>query len=155
MTLEAEKQALFEKIDYVRDRISELIDGVDPNLVIHSASGWRLCDLLAHITSWQREAVAAGLAHVAGQPEIPRQNVMAFNEASYKQWQSLSQQQIYADWLSVYEELKDVVRRAPAETWQEEFVYSWGQQGTLATLVRSILSHDAEHVAEIQRALNE
>jgi hypothetical protein len=155
MTLEDEERALNETIDRMRDRISALIDGVDPNLVIHQASGWRLRDLLAHIAAWEQEVVAAGKAHIAGEPEIPRQNIPRFNEKAYEKWKGMADQQVHAAWLAVYDDLKDVVLRAPADRWEVAFVNSWGADGTLPQHVHAILAHDAEHVDEIRRALGE
>jgi DinB superfamily len=155
MTLEEEKQALIEAIDYVRDRLNALIDGVDPDVVIHPASGWRLRDVLAHIAAWQREAVAAGRAHIAGEPEIPRQYIPRFNQETYEAWKEVDPQEVRAALWAVYDDLKDMVRHAPDECWDVEFVNSWHSQGTLTQHVRAILSHDAEHVSEIWQALSE
>ncbi len=154
MSLQDEKQALIRAIDDMRDRIGALIDGVDPNTVIHPASGWRLCDLLAHIAAWEQEAIAAGKAHIAGEPEIPRQVIPRFNQEAYEKWKGVEPQAVRAAWLAVYDDLKDVVLRAPAERWKVEFVNSWSLQATLAAHVRAILAHDAEHLAEIRRALS-
>jgi hypothetical protein len=154
MTLEDDKAALIERIDYVRDRIAALIEGVEPDTVIHDGSGWRLRDVLAHIAAWQGEAVAAGYSHIAGQGELPRRDIARFNQAAYEEWARLGAPDVLDAWQAVYDDLKDMVRRAPAEAWTDEFVYPWSEKGTLATLVRSILSHDAEHVAEIRAALD-
>jgi hypothetical protein len=155
MTLDAEKQALLERIDDVRNRVLNLVEGLDPELVIHPDSGWCLRDVLAHVTAWQREAVEAGRAHIAGGPELPVRYIPRFNQDAYEESRQLSTEEIFAAWREVYDDLKDVVRSAPTDRWNVEFVNSWGARGTLAELVRSILSHDAEHVAEIRRALGE
>ena len=149
MTLEEQKQSLIDAIDHVRNRLRTLIEGVDPDLVIHPASGWRLRDVLAHIVAWEREAVAAGKAHSEGKPEIPRQDISRFNQEAYEAWKEVDPQEVKTAHRAVYDELIDVVQRAPAERWGVKFVNSWSARATLDQHVRGILSHDAEHIAEI------
>lgn len=154
MALEDETAALIERIDYVRDRVAALIEGVDTETIIHPASGWSLRDILAHIAAWQREAIAAGDAYLAGKGDTPLRDIHRFNQEAHEDSRRVSTQEVLDDWRAVYEALKDLVRRAPVDTWAGEFVFPWGERGTVATLVRSILSHDAEHAAEIRAALN-
>jgi hypothetical protein len=153
MPLEDEKQSVIERIDRVRDRLKAVIDGVDPDALIHQESGWRLRDVLAHIVAWQHEAIAAGKAHISGQPELPIPNMDRFNQEAYEAWKGRDYQEIYAAWLAVYEELKEIVQRAPADRWNVEFTNSWSFRGTLAQHIQSILAHDIEHREEIEGAL--
>src|SRR5262245_18194606 len=134
MTIDDKKQALIEKIEDARRAFSSLIEGVDPVLVIHADSGWRLYDILVHVAAWEREAVAAGRAHIEGEPELPLQNIPKFNHDSYEAGKHDDVQKVRADWESVYDELIDVVNSAPDDVWFKKFIYSWGERGTLANL---------------------
>jgi hypothetical protein len=155
MTLDDKKQALSNQIDDVRDSLSTLINGVDPNVVIHQDTGWRLHDVLAHILAWEQDAVEACRGHIAGEPDMPMRDIPRFNDAAYQEWRGRAWSEVYAAWWGVYDTLKDVVTRIPADRWDVEFVNSWGAMGTLAFTVRAILAHDAEHIVQIREALGE
>ena len=155
MSMQDEKAALIEQIKHVREVIGGLINDVDPNLIIHADSGWRLRDILVHVTAWEQEAIAAAEAHIGGGPELPLQNIPKFNQDAYEGGRQADAQSVQDAWLMIYDDLIDVVTRAPEESWDIEFICTWGELGTLAQLVRSILSHDEEHAAEIRRAINE
>jgi hypothetical protein len=154
MTLADQKQTLLDKIDRVRDQICAVIEGVDPDTIIHQESGWRLRDMLAHIVAWQEEAIAAGLAHIGGDAGIPFKNISSFNADAYEAWKDIDYSEIYDSWLAGYAALKEIVERAPDELWDVEFINSWRLVASLAGHVHSILAHDIEHRDEIRDALD-
>ena len=155
MSDDAKKQ-LIEGMDSRRAKAVEAVAGIDPNAVIHPESGWRVKDLIAHLTAWEEEAATSLESYNNSKPyhfPYPRAHIDIFNDKIYQARKDLNIERIMAEWKTARERLKAAVRAVPAEKFAGLFEAPWEEGLVSATqLVKGMGIHEKLHIGEIVAA---
>ncbi len=161
------KAQLLVGMDMRRQKNRELVESVNPERVVHPESGWRVKDLIGHLTYWEEETLKSLQAFIRGESYEPplflqdgqvgftNEEVDAFNHADYEQRIDYSSERILTDWEAVREHLKDAVRAVPDEQFENgTFDALWGRDITVTQLVKGMGWHEKIHMQDIQTAIN-
>ena len=117
------------------------------------AGEWGVREVLGHLAAWDTVSAATVNAVREGQPTPPV--VMdddAFNRAATEEFAPLSPQQVMVRFHMARAQLVAAASRAGD---LGEFQFPWNAVGTLERLVRGVVSHESEHVAELRARYGE
>lgn len=150
-----EKKHLLKSLTDSHSGLRATIETFDPETQIYSETGWRIRDIISHITTWIREVEKSLRAHQTGtEYVINNLDEDAFNEQSVKVQQDLNAVQVYLEWEQAFEEVKKALDETPLELFPGDLLPPWGnERGTIAGLVEFLIDHDAEHREEILKAV--
>ncbi len=150
-----EKKRLLDLLANAHSVLHTTLEGIDPELCVHTDSGWRIRDIIGHIATWNREVVKSLSAFQAGtEYSIPDLDEDVFNQQAALVQQELTAQQVFAEWEQARDDLKAVVQEMPSAQYPGDLLYPWGdERGSIAQLVEFIVEHDAEHRDEIVKAI--
>ena len=148
------KVALLRDMRDARQELLDAIDSLDPHTPLTS-EGWRLHDVIGHIASWDREALAAVQAFVGGDDPYlidEYSSVDEWNEAQMERKAGWPPAQVRMDFHMVRRELENLLDKFDDETLQTEIAFPWHKRGTIYRLFEiTCVEHDREH-AELIRA---
>jgi uncharacterized damage-inducible protein DinB len=150
-----EKKRLLDLLANAHSVLHTTLEGIDPELCVHTDSGWRIRDIIGHIATWDREVVKSLSAFRAGtEYSIPDLDEDVFNQQAALVQQELTAQQVIAEWEQARDDLKAVVQEMSSAQYPGNLLYPWGdERGSIAQLVEFIVEHDAEHRDEIVKAI--
>ncbi len=133
----------------------ELLRDLDPELVVYEESGWRVKDIVAHVTTWDAETVRSFHAHRRGGDYSIEayDNADSFNGFVARVRQFEPMDTILADWESVRRWM-DIIFNAMSEAeYDDEMTSPSGERGIARELIEEICTHEAEHMADIRAKL--
>lgn len=148
------KQTLLRDMRAARAELLKAIDSLDPHTPL-TADGWRLHDVIGHIASWDREALAAVQAFIGDdEPYLidDYSSVDEWNDAQMERKAGWPPAQVRMDFHMVRRELENLLDKFDDETLQTEIPFPWHKRGTIYRLFEIVcVEHDREH-AELIRA---
>jgi hypothetical protein len=141
--------SLLEDMDKSRQASRKALQTVDPQKVIYQESGWRVQDIVAHITAWEEEAVRSLQAHHQGSAYRITNftDDDSYNHDQYLKRKDLSTEAVFAAWEKVREDFKAVV--SLLETAAGTMLLPWGEWNTVPHLVREMFKHEENHINDI------
>ena len=150
-----DKKRLLDLLANAHSILRTTVEGIDPELRVHTDSGWRIRDIIGHIATWDREVVKSLSAFQAGtEYSIPDLDEDAFNLQAAMVQQELTARQVFSEWEQSRDDLKAVVQEMPSAQFPGDLLFPWGdERGSIAELVEFIVEHDAEHRDEIVKAI--
>ncbi len=150
-----DKKRLLDLLAHAHSILRTTVEGIDPELRVHTDSGWRIRDIIGHIATWDREVVKSLSAFQAGtEYSIPDLDEDAFNLQAAMVQQELTARQVFSEWEQSRDDLKAVVQEMPSAQFPGDLLFPWGdERGSIAELVEFIVEHDAEHRDEIVKAI--
>lgn len=145
------KEQLIQQLAGAREAMRAAMAGMDADLKIFP--DWTLKDFLAHITGWDKVAIATLRAHASGEEpgEPTLQDIDAINDQFVASRQALDYEQVAEEWELVRQELATVIREMPEEKFQESMLFPWGEHGTISQIVDVFSEHEEEHTVELQK----
>ncbi len=94
-----EKKRLLDLLANAHTVLHTTLEGIDPELSVHTDSGWRIRDIIGHIATWDREVVKSLSAFQAGtEYSNPDLDEDAFNQQAAVAQKELTPQQVFAEW---------------------------------------------------------
>ncbi|MDQ2683621.1 MAG: DinB family protein [Chloroflexota bacterium] len=149
-----EKQRLIFLLERERRKTVDLLRDVDPRLVVHPDSGWRIMDVLAHLAAWEREVLASVQAFDEGDAcSIADYDLERYNQAQYERRRGLDPAQVRMDWGMVRRDIQDVVHDLKAHCFDVEMTYPSGRLGRVVPLIEELAAHEAEHREQVALAI--
>lgn len=141
-------------LDDTRKASRIFLKGIDPNLVVYAESGWRVRDIIGHMTDWDIEAVRGFDAFMQGEVyEIPGfTDFDSYNHPKAKARWNQPFNAVVAEWEVKHAALKDAVRALPPDKLGEIIRYPWQQNGSLRLMVRIMAGHEHGHVHDMVKA---
>jgi hypothetical protein len=152
-------RSLVEEIAYQLENsqtqaLARLTD-VNPGTIIYREGGWRIQDIIAHLTVWEEEIARSLQAYqYKSAYRIPDFELQAFNVAHYQQRKILPARQVFADWMNIRVRLKQQVGSMTLEKLAGVMTFPSGRWGECGVLVCEIMSHQGEHLDDILRIIN-
>ncbi len=153
-------RSLVEEIGYQLEQsqtkaFARLTD-IDRKLVIYPESGWRVQDILSHLTAWEEEIARSLQAYRYNSAyRIPDFELQAFNTMHYQQRKMLPASQVHNDWIASRKRLRMQVTGMAVEKLAGTMTYPSGRLGECGVLVCEVISHQEEHMEDIMRVLKQ
>jgi hypothetical protein len=144
-----ERVPLLHSLYETRHQIEELLPKIDPGKEIFP--GWRIKQLLAHITGWDEATIDALRAHELGlSPSIPAiHSLNEYNNLTTSTRRDLSLDQVLVEWRQKRQVLLAILEQMPEERFLESIAVPWGERTTITRLVEIFSHHEKEHARDI------
>jgi hypothetical protein len=147
------KNLVIDHLNHVYNQMCDTLDGVDPDLIVHADSGWRVQDIVGHLAVWYEERIETLRAWQEGQDyRIANYERDTYNQQAYEARKNVSFRKVAAEWQSAHEELIAILNEIPGEYFDRKIHYPWGETGTVAHLIERLIIHEREHQQEISEA---
>lgn len=144
-------------MDSSRADTEKRLKGIDPDAIIYPESGWRVKDIIAHLTAWE-EAVTSSIQAWHWGEEFTLEEGMEddeINELQYERRKNFPLDRVLVDWAEIREYFKTLIRETPpAKLDGVELMCPWHQTSTLPNLVKDMIKHEQEHLDDILRAVS-
>jgi len=153
MTRIDEQKANFRRLlDESRAETEVVLMGADPDQVIYAESGWRVKDIIAHLTAWERAVMTSIRAYHDGAAyTIPGYTTdHAYNEQIFQQYRDAPFQQLQLDWAATRAGLIAAMRALTDEQWEGEIMCPWKLTSRIDGIVRDMINHETEHRHDIR-----
>ncbi len=145
-SIEATRQEMLTLLDTTRRTTRALLSNLDPDRIIHTDERqWRVRDILGHLGVWNGEAVRSLQAYAAGSEYhcIPSEaEYYDYNGPAADERKSWPMDQVWAEYETAHDQLKQIVSTLPDKNWQGELLYPWNARGTPEYLIRVMMSHE-------------
>lgn len=117
------------------------------------AGQWGVREVLGHLAAWDTVSATTINAVREGQPTPPVVvDEDEFNRAASEEFATLSPQQVMVRLHMARAQLVAAVSRAGD---LGDFQFPWNAVGTLERMVRGLVSHESEHVADLRARYSE
>ncbi|MFC2063530.1 DinB family protein [Chloroflexota bacterium] len=151
-----EKQRLIESLTELHNSILAALEGIEMEMYVYEDSGWRVRDIIGHISTWDQEIANSLQAYKAGNeyltPDLDEEEI-EFNENEVLKQQKLSVQQILEEFETAYSNFYKAIEDIPDEFFPGDLLYPWGNEsGDIRKLVGYMIEHGIEHRDEIIKA---
>jgi len=142
---------LIKSIDSVRGEMKVLIGNTDPELEI--CPGWKIKEVVGHITAWEIVIDKALKAFQAGDPPyfLREQDFDLFNKSEVEKRSARTLAEVIHEWEEVRGELKGTITKLNENDLQMEMVLPWGSERTVQELIEIIAEHEQEHAENVKR----
>jgi len=153
----SERKDLLEKLDDARQKVANLLAEAEKYPENEIYPGWKLREMLAHMTGWDDAIVASLRAHVSGiQPGTPAdRGIDEYNASTVTTREALEYGHIRMEWQQTREIVKNLILDMPDENFQKSLILPWGEKGTVEYLVRIFVHHEHEHADDIAEWLKD
>lgn len=138
-----DRDKLFRRISEERGRLIATLEGVSEEDLTTpgAADDWSVKDILAHISAWHDECLAALTALVAGKKWDVEYDIDEWNQEKYRERKDLALDQVWEDFHRSYSQLCDLLLNTLPEKLSDEEIMEWISESTYA--------HYLEHCEDI------
>jgi hypothetical protein len=152
MTTTATPKADLRRIlDESREKTRTALKGINAEKIVYAASGWRVKDIIAHLTAWELEAATSIRAYTDGKeytiPDFTDDD--AYNETIFRRYYHVPFAQSEADWEAVRAGLISAIWAIPAERFDGQIMCPWKLTSDIKGIVRDMVNHEAEHLQDM------
>lgn len=144
-----------------RQETLEIIQQLNLDDVVYALSGWRVHDIITHLT-WSDEHAVATIngfltdsiytppAHltIASRNDIHRRNAWIRRQRFTK-----NPQEVITEFMQSHEDLKSILLHVGTQRLHEEFTAYWGDRITAHTLAIWQIQHDQHHQRDLARQI--
>ena len=148
MTLDI-RNLLFEQMNATRLIIEDNLSLIDPRKEIYP--GWKLRELLAHMTGWDDAIIAALRAHIddlplylSGIDSLDEYN--ATSVSSRKEWDD---NLIFNEWRETRQKLCQIIEHMSEDKFSSPVAVPWGGISSVMDLMELCREHETEHATDI------
>lgn len=158
MTLSERKHQLHEHLIHTREHLLEVIGQLQPadwdKVVQSSEGGWTVKQALLHIATSETGQIATGKAIANGQPTVPDDfDLNRYNARQVEKNKDRQPAEIVSGMAESRQKLLAFLEEVSEEALDKRGKHARGDVISLEQLFYRIGEHEAEHTAEIKRAL--
>jgi hypothetical protein len=149
--LTAEHKRLVELLQESRVQTQASLLGIESKLVIYPEIGWRVKDIVAHLTAWEEEAIKSLEAYRRGE-EYQIEGFSSddeYNAKVFAERKDFTVTHVCAEWEKTHERLIAQVRQMEPWKLKGPVLCPWGARGTVAHMIEELVKHEQEHVRDI------
>jgi hypothetical protein len=154
-----EKKRLIDSLTEVHLSTLATLEKVDMEMPVYKETGWRVRDIVGHISTWDQEIAKSLNAYQAGSEYLTLnldEEEIEFNESAVIKQGKLSTKQIIKDYKLVFAEFCKAIQEITDDRFPGDLLYPWGnERGEITTLVDYMIEHGIEHRDEIIKASQE
>jgi hypothetical protein len=153
--VESEKKHFWRMLDESRQKTLAALQGVDPRLMVYPEGGWRVQDVIAHLTAWEMEVATSLRAHATGKSYaiVGFTDDDSYNDQVFRRTKDAPKEQIYADWDAIRAAFKTAIRSIPSARFDKLILCPWNKKSTIDGIVKDMINHEAEHLQDILMAV--
>ena len=152
---------LISTLERTRFQTIEMIRQLNLDDIVYHQSGWRVHDIVTHLTWFDEQAVAiiqAFLDDRIYQPPIhlsveSRKDVHRRNAWIRRQRYAKEPEDVIAEFIQAHEDLKSVILKVGTTRMHEIFTAFWGDRITVHTLAVWQIQHDQYHRRDLAKIL--
>jgi hypothetical protein len=123
---------------------------LDPRHIVYADGGWRVQDVIAHLTSWEIEMMWSIQAFITGSSyQITDFDLHPFNEAGVAARRDWSAEAVYAEWRATRADLITLREQLTDDQLATVIQYPSGRRGPCGELFNDTVNHQAEHIADV------
>ncbi len=151
-SIDDQKDTFRQLFDDCRAETEAILMGADPQQIIYADGGWRVKDIIAHVTAWEREVMTSIRAYSDGAAYTIADYTTdhAYNDLVFRRDYDLTFQQIQMEWAAVRAGLTAAIRAIPNERWDGQIMCPWHLASTIDGIVRDMINHETEHRHDIR-----
>lgn len=139
----------------------DIIQHLNLEDVVYVSSGWRVHDIITHLTWSDEQAVSIIDGHLSDKVYRPpahlsiqsRYDVHRRNAWIRRQRFTKNPQEVMTEFVQAHEALKTAITRAGTMRMHEEFSVYWGDRITVHTLAIWQIQHDQQHQRDLARCI--
>lgn len=147
------KAELATLIDKSISDLMQVLHRIPGDAVIYPESGWRVQDVIGHLTGWDQALLKMLAVHEAGGQYEVIADGDAYNAQSAASRRALQAGQVFAEYVLTRLRLKAVVLAMPDDKLMLTARAPWDETAPIANLVKGILWHDSHHWHELEKVL--
>lgn len=141
---------LINALDLAQTAMMQKLQAVSATVIVDARSGWRVQDLVGHITAWDWVLIEALGAHESGGTVQIIRDHAAFDQMQWNLRRNREAGQIYAEYVLAKSSLKMALRRLTAVKLAEPLPVPWANgRDTASHLVYGRLEHETKHREQI------
>ncbi len=144
---------LIAQLDRSRQDTQVALSDLDPDTLIYAESGWRLRDVIAHITAWEEELISALRARRMLADYTPplsaKLQLDVYNDLRFRERYDRSVAQVINAWAAVRAELKASLQLFDTSELGSTMCYPWNDSGSIAHSIHDMIWHEQFHTREI------
>jgi hypothetical protein len=150
-----EKDFLIARWNSRRADLKDLVVQAETHLDKEIYRGWRLKELLAHMSGWDDAVVDSLRAHAIGAPlQMPAsRGIDAYNAQTVSTRETLDFDHTLREWNRTHELIIQTIRELPDDKITQPLTFPWGEFGTVAYLVEIFVDHEEEHAHHLREWL--
>ena len=137
------------------DEAQATLSTADVERVVYIDSGWKVKDLVAHVSAWEAEMLRSLQAYVEGSEyqvdgftDDDAQNAIFYAQRKDVPFETLQEQ-----WTHTRDTLKSLIANLTDTQLEGEMLFPWHERGKPGSMIGSTVGHQNEHLARIQRAI--
>ncbi len=158
MTLSERKHLLHDHLIHTREHLLEVIGQLQPadwdKVVQSSEGGWTVKQALLHLATAESGQIGTGKAIASGQPTVPADfDLNRYNRRQIEKNQAKQPAEILFAMAESRQKLLALLAEVPEEALDQRGQHARGDVISLEQLFYRIGEHEADHTAEIKRAL--
>lgn len=143
---------LLHESDEGRAHTTTLLARVSPTTIVYPDSGWRVQDVVAHLTHWEEQTLLTMQHALRGEryflPDFRELGIDGFNASDYERHKQDATDQIMAHFDHVRQQLKAFISTMTDAQWQSSLRW-FGSDQSPASMIQGILWHEKHHMADI------
>ncbi len=158
MTLSERKHVLHDHLIHTREHLLEIIGQLQPEdwekVVQSSEGGWTVKQALLHLATSETGQIGTGKAIANGQPTVPDDfDLNRYNNRQVEKNKDKQPAEILFGMAESRQKLLTFLEEVPDEALDKRGKHARGDVISLEQLFYRIGEHEADHAAEIKRAL--
>jgi hypothetical protein len=146
------RETLLKELDATRSAHQAVVSQVSPHDVVYDQSGWRVQDIIAHITHWEVQVLNTLEYALRGEryyvPSFRELGIDGFNAADYERHREDTADMVLRSWDDVRADLKRVILSASEALWESPLKWL-GQEVLPEQMIMGIVWHEKHHINEI------
>jgi len=150
-------------MEVTREETMDVIRQLDLEDMVYGNSGWRVHDIITHLTWSDEHAIELVQAFLSDTLyELPdylivrkRSDIHRRNAWIRRQRYMKNPQDVMTEFLSAHESLKRVIQKVGTGRLHDEFTAHWGERITTQTLAIWQIQHDQHHRRDLTRLLGQ
>ena len=150
--IDDQKETLSQLLYNCRAETEAVLMGADPEQVIYTESGWRVKDIIAHLTAWEREVMTSIRAYSDAAVYTITNYTTAdeYNDLVFRRDYDLPFQQLQMDSVAIHAGFIAAVRAIPNERWEGQIICPWNLPSAIDGLIRFMVNHEINHRHDIR-----
>ncbi len=151
-----DKAELLRRLDETYQQSLATLANADPQQVVYEEYGWRVKDIVAHVATWDAEALRSLHAYRRNtEYSIPNfTDTDDFNAYAASARMDEPFEQILADWDATIKWLRIQLNAMTPEALADTMTHPSGQRGTVGGLLQELAEHQAGHLDDIRAAMS-
>ncbi|XWX04047.1 DinB family protein [Aggregatilineales bacterium SYSU G02658] len=152
------RDELLTELAQRRAHTLQTLETIPLETVVYPESGWRVQDLLTHVTHWEEQCLLTLEHALRGEryflPNFRELGLDGFNAANVEQHRQDTPEMTLARMASVRQQMIALVSQLTDEQWAS--TVRWlGQDATPAQMIAGILWHEDHHLGEIVQSISQ